>query len=551
MKNRNLIIKSARRLDKFTLDDLIMVSELSEQEVNNVLSNLLKQQIVLRKGNTYFFNSKKQITLNNQASIETKDSPKQIIIEEQEGYDYFLTLNPDVQARIRSNVELINIIQQVGKNNLRQVIELHNQNTKHKKIVYSTFTKVLRQFDQYGFKGILPKYHGFSESPVPDELHTYFKKHYLTKEKLSANVALYKAQMQLQQEQKIEQPYTHSAATFLRKLKSEFTKEQIEYFRENIAPPRNKIVAINIDEPLDMTFQKAAKVYLNRLKAENQLEKLMHDKTNYNNHLKEYFDELTIREITAKIVAKYKQTMFDRGLSLNSVLAYLSLLKRIVRTVCPKTNNLIIRGDKTRLNAYALDMNILSEDKITDLLNLCKTKYPEAYPALYISLSTGASIPEILGLTWDRLDLENNTIFLKYFLYGDRLITNNCASSSRKLKIDSKITDILRTKFNKTNPTSTDFVFKFDSPKLPQEYFENVVLKGLANELGIKKLYPSDLQHNFVNLCLRQNIPITFIQKSLGYFGIANFVKTYKPLIEKLEEGNYNPIEKLLKKETI
>lgn len=47
-------------------------------------------------------------------------------------------------------------------------------------------------------------------------------------------------------------------------------------------------------------------------------------------------------------------------------------------------------------------------------------------------------------------------------------------------------------------------------------------------------------------MCIKQNIPLTFIQKSLGYYGIVNFIKTYRNLIEKLEDGNYNPLNKIL-----
>ena len=58
MKNRDLIIKSARRLDKFTLDDIILVSEIDEQEVADILSELLNEKIVVKNNNTYFFNIK-------------------------------------------------------------------------------------------------------------------------------------------------------------------------------------------------------------------------------------------------------------------------------------------------------------------------------------------------------------------------------------------------------------------------------------------------------------------------------------------------------------
>ena len=193
-------------------------------------------------------------------------------------------------------------------------------------------------------------------------------------------------------------------------------------------------------------------------------------------------------------------------------------------------------------------MNILSEDEITYLLQICQLKYPAAYPVLYLSLSTGASVPELLGLTWDRINFEDNTIFLKYFLYERRLVVNKGGTAARTLKIDNKISGILQKKLKKTNPVPSDFVFKLNSPKSPQQYFERVVLRGLSIQLGIQRLFPSDLQHNFANLCLKQNIPVTFIQKSLGYYSLANFVKIYKNLIENQGKEYYNPLDEIYNK---
>ena len=162
-----------------------------------------------------------------------------------------------------------------------------------------------------------------------------------------------------------------------------------------------------------------------------------------------------------------------------------------------------------------------------------------------ISLSRGASVPELLGLTWDRIDFSNNTIFLKYFLYEQQLVINKSNTTKRKLKIDEKMIEILKDRYNAIKSTSSDFVFKFNSSKLTQQYFENVVLDSLSKNQGIKKLYSSDLQHNFVNLCLKQKIPFTYIQKSIGYYGIVHFVQIYQNLIEQTEQKYYNPLENL------
>ncbi len=543
MKNKDLIIKTARRLDKFTLDDVIQVTDIDEHDVTVILSELLKEKIVVKNGNTYYFNTK---WVNNNGSGEVKP----IIIEKEKGYDYFLTLSKETQERIRSYIDLLNFVNQAGGKNSKQLVELFNQTSGYKSISLCTLSRIRTNYKRYGFKGILPAYKsGNVESAIPNELYDYFKKYYLTNEKLSANEAIYRAQKQLQAEQKMEQPYAYASAAFLRNLKLEFSKQQIEYFRNNIKPQKIKIKFENeIQEPLDMLFKDAANIYFNRLKADNKLEILMHQKTDYKNHLKVYFGDLQIREITNKVVAKFKQKQFDSGYQLVSVNIYIKTLKSIINAVCPTTNYLTSRSKSPKENAYAMDMNLLTKEQISRLLNSCYKKYPDVYPILYISLSSGASISELLGLTWDRIDFRNQIIFLKYFLYGDKLVMTKCNSTMRRLTIDWNICENLEYKYHILDPEPNDFIFKFESNKPAQQYIEEDVLALLAKEIGVSKLNPSDMQHNFVNMCIQQNIPLTFIQKSLGYYGITNFVKVYRNLIENLEKNYYNPLDKILKK---
>lgn len=317
-------------------------------------------------------------------------------------------------------------------------MKLFNQTSGYKSISLCTLNRIRTNYKRYGFKGILPSYSASNvESSIPDELFNYFKKYYLTNEKLSANEAIYRAQQQLQAEQKMEQPYAYASASFLRNLKLEFSKQQIEYFKNNIKPQKIKIKFENkIQEPLDMLFKDAANIYFNRLKTDNKLERLMHQKTDYKNHLKEYFGNLQIREITNKVVAKFKQKQFDSGYQLVSVNIYILTLKNIINAVCPTTNYLTSRSKSPKENAYAMDMNLLTEEQILRLLDSCYKEYPDVYPILYISLSSGASISELLGLTWDRIDFRNQIIFLKYFLYDDKLVMTKCNSTMRRLTID-------------------------------------------------------------------------------------------------------------------
>jgi len=59
LNNKDLIIKTARRLDNFTLDEITVVSGVDEQELNDILSNLVEEKTIVKNGSKYFFNIKK------------------------------------------------------------------------------------------------------------------------------------------------------------------------------------------------------------------------------------------------------------------------------------------------------------------------------------------------------------------------------------------------------------------------------------------------------------------------------------------------------------
>ena len=80
MKNKDLIIKVARRLDKFNLDEIIVVSELQEQEVKEILSDLIKEQVIIKSSNKYFFNNKRNNEQNEILSAKN-NTLKPIILD--------------------------------------------------------------------------------------------------------------------------------------------------------------------------------------------------------------------------------------------------------------------------------------------------------------------------------------------------------------------------------------------------------------------------------------------------------------------------------------
>lgn len=54
MKER--ILRLCKRLDKFSLDEIEMVSELESEELMPILSELKRENKLIQKGNSYFYN---------------------------------------------------------------------------------------------------------------------------------------------------------------------------------------------------------------------------------------------------------------------------------------------------------------------------------------------------------------------------------------------------------------------------------------------------------------------------------------------------------------
>lgn len=164
----------ARRLDKFNLDELIVISELNEKEVTEILSDLVKHQIILKNNNMYFFNIKRKSKINED-NVGIINEAKPIVIDEEDGYEDFLKLSEETQNRVRAYVELLNIVNQTGRKNVNKIIELFNETSNYPRITPSTFTRIRKKYNQYGFRGILPKFSKHITVSIPDEIYVYFK----------------------------------------------------------------------------------------------------------------------------------------------------------------------------------------------------------------------------------------------------------------------------------------------------------------------------------------------------------------------------------------
>ena len=72
------------------------------------------------------------------------------------------------------------------------------------------------------------------------------------------------------------------------------------------------------------------------------------------------------------------------------------------------------------------------------------------------------------------------------------------------------------------------------------KYFEESILKPISEKLELGEFYSIDLTHNFVNMLLTQNVPITYIRKVCGYPSIKTFLEVYNSRLQESEKEYYN-----------
>ena len=74
MKNKKLILKFARRLENFKLDEIITLSELAEDEVKNLLKVLIdEKQLKLNKDVYFYIYPKKVQKMSRKDDLVGKD----------------------------------------------------------------------------------------------------------------------------------------------------------------------------------------------------------------------------------------------------------------------------------------------------------------------------------------------------------------------------------------------------------------------------------------------------------------------------------------------
>jgi len=172
---------------------------------------------------------------------------------------------------------------------------------------------------------------------------------------------------------------------------------------------------------------------------------------------------------------------------------------------------------------------------------------------------TGMRFEEVLGLTWDRIDFDHNTI--KIDRSWDYRSNSGFAPLKNKPSYRSiSIPDELATQLQKLHREQNEafmangyrdpdgLVFRNINGSLNGNNAINDTLKRLTSALGIKKITSHGLRHTHGSVLIYQGVSIMSVSRRLGHGDLQTTMSTYIHIIDEMKARDDEQIVSILEK---
>ncbi|WP_165005277.1 MULTISPECIES: site-specific integrase [unclassified Enterococcus] len=280
-------------------------------------------------------------------------------------------------------------------------------------------------------------------------------------------------------------------------------------------------------------------------------------------NIKKYFPHDTLKTLTR---TKYQQrlntfaeTHADASVERLNIHIRASLINAIDEGVIPYdfTKKAVIKGKSPGVKEQD---KFLNYEEFQKLMSLAKEKLDPRFASRFMILvagATGMRFAELLGLTWDRVDLNKGIISIDrawdYQDKNDFCPTKNI-QSIRKVPLDSEMVSIISDfkqkqleLFEKLDIVPKhDFVFYNAKEGLISNNAVNKKLKELLKQLSIETpLTIHGLRHTHASVLIFKGINIMAVSKHLGHKNLAVTMETYSHAVKELEEREEEKIKQV------
>lgn len=280
----------------------------------------------------------------------------------------------------------------------------------------------------------------------------------------------------------------------------------------------------------------------------------------------EHFSEIELKNLDRKMYQKALNS-FAKGRSTNSVSKRHIYMKACLQEALQEgiiyrdpTFRAVVKGTEQKKDEDLKFIGFEDTQKIVNyfLERLDDFNYISRYMILF-ALATGCRFGEVLGLTWDNVEIERNEdgkpisgiVNIKrswdYHKNAHFIPTKNEASR-RILPIDKTTCqwmDKLHTQQSAYFLThkellstwrKTPFVFVNKKMQLISNVGVNKTLRRACVKFGCTEITFHGLRHTFASILLYKKISINYVSRRLGHADIGTTLRVYAHILDELEQ---------------
>lgn len=269
---------------------------------------------------------------------------------------------------------------------------------------------------------------------------------------------------------------------------------------------------------------------------------------NYQNYIKSFFKDKLCTDITTLDIHKWKEKMYSKNLSLNTMKNAFTTLSSILEYGCeyyelPKNVAKIAKNFKQPKGSKKSEMNFITKEQFDEAIKL---ESVFAYQtALSILFYTGMRRGEMLALNINDLDFENNKIIIDETINPKISYTPNqpkTDKSNRTIEVLPSIMKMIKK------------VIDINTPEDGYIFLHQIKLTTLKNKcdrmltkIGLDKnelIRIHDLRHSFASMCINKGVDIQIISEYMGHENISITWDTYGHLYPNSQKKLLDKIEK-------
>lgn len=276
-----------------------------------------------------------------------------------------------------------------------------------------------------------------------------------------------------------------------------------------------------------------------------------------------YFKNMRIKlkDLKPYHIEGFYRTLYERGLSGNSVLHYHILIRECLQYAFKNdfvNFNVADKVDRPKTEGYKASFYSIEEiEKLFDCIKDNECKLPIMLTAMY-----GFRRSEVLGLKWEAIDFENKLVYVKHKIVETRFDGKRYIQMSDKMKTKTSnrtlpllpqaeelllkqktLIEVNKQMLGKSyNKKYLDYVCVDNLGRLilPNRLTHNFIKIIKRNQLRHIRFH--DLRHSCASIMLKNGVPMKQIQEWLGHADFGTTANIYSHLDYTAKQNSANTI---------